>query len=370
MGLLESSIMIGDVEVSNRLVMPPMATKFAGEDREVTDKLIKYYRKRADGGAGMVIVEATNVAPEGRFIEKMLEINDDSSIQGLWRLSSAIKDGGAKAFIQLAHGGSRSRESFNQGYEVVSPSSVPFVDDLVPTPLSGEGIAEIVESFTNAALRAVKAGYDGVEVHAAHMYLLSQFLSPSTNKRTDEYGTVRTRIVEEIIHGIKKKAGSDFPVICRINGYEDMPEGLTNEDAKKHAIALEKSGVDALHVSGYLAPEKGYSGKAFKNLESHAGDGYLVTYAAGVKSVVNVPVITVGRIRDIGLAERIIEDGSADMVAVGRGYIADAGIARKWLEGRPEEVTTCTVCGRCAKDLMEGPHITCPVNPALGTEDE
>ena len=370
MMLSTTPINIGKLEVKNRFVMPPMVTKFANEKGEVTEKLIRYYQARAEKGAGTVIVEAAIVSPDGRFLPKQLEIHDDRYVDGLKRLSSAIKGDGAAAFIQLAHGGSRALEAHRQGFKVVSASSVSLEEGIIPSALSPEGLEEAKQSMITSAMMASTAGFDGVELHCAHLYLLSQFLSPKTNKREDGYGTSRTRIVEEIIHEIKGSIGRDFPVICRINGIEAVSEGLTTEDAKGIAMRLEKSGADCIHVSAMDLPEKGGSGQPLASPDRHFEDGPFVPYAAAVKSVVKIPVIAVGKVVSPEHADSILQDEAADMVAIGRGYIADPQVIRKWFEGRADDVNACTLCNGCLTDLRKSPEseIGCPVNPDLGEE--
>jgi len=372
---------IGKLEIGNRFVLPPMVTKFATREGEVTEQMVRYYSARSLGGAGLIIVEAANVSPEGKLLDTQLEVGDDRCIQGLERLSMAIKKEGARAFIQLAHGGARAEVSRLGGFEVVSASPVS-VDEVpdppwsIPKPLSRKGIKEMVQSFIRAASRAYEAGFDGIEVHCAHLYFLSQFLSPRTNKRKDEYGTKRTRIVEEIVQGIKGSVDKDFPVICRINGIEEMQGGVSLKDARENARSLEEGGADGIHVSAFVMPGVGIQGsgklisepgKLLSEPESSFKDCPFVPYAENVRSAVKIPVIAVGKIMTLGQAERIIAEGAADMIAVGRGQLADPHLVRKWLEGRSDEVNKCTVCGRCSRELGK---INCPVNPGLGTENE
>ena len=370
MSLSATPINIGEIEAKNRFVMAPMVTKFATKNGEVTDRLIEYYRARAAGKAGTIIVEAAIVSHDGRFLPKQLEIHDDRYVDGLKRLSSAIKGDGAAAFIQLAHGGSRALEAHRQGFEVVSASSVALDEGIIPRALSREGLEEVKQSMVTSAMMASAAGFDGVEIHCAHLYLLSQFLSPKTNKREDEYGISRTRLVEEVIMEIKGSVGKGFPVICRINGYEEVPDGLTLEGAKDNARNLEKVGADCIHVSAIALPGKRSSEDITASPDRNFEDAPFVESASGVKSVVKVPVIAVGKITSQELSEKILKDGSADMIAIGRGYLADPNITKKWLEGRHDEVNECVLCNRCITDLSDSPEgaITCPMNPDLGSE--
>ena len=372
MSITEEPITIGRVEVKNRFVLPPMVTKFATDKGEVTEKLIRYYQVRAGGGAGLIIVEASNVSPAGRFLWKQIEVHDDRYTAGLERLSYAIKSEGAKAFIQLNQGGTSPVVTHDQTLEEINASSVDLSDGFIPRPFSRDEIKEAEQSFVNAAFRAYEAGFDGVELHCAHMYLLCQLLSPMTNKRADEYGSERTRLVTDIIDKIKNVTGDDFAVICRINGFESMPEGLTVEDAVANARGLEKGGADGIHVSAQVKLSKWGPEDNTACPNRHFDEGTFVPYSRAVRSAVDIPVIAVGRIAEMGLAKSILEEKAADMIAVGRGYIADPEIINKWQDGRDEEVNKCILCNKCLSALLdtrEG-EIICPVNPALGTEEE
>ena len=370
MSITDEPITIGRVEVKNRFVLPPMGTKYATEKGEVTEKLIRYYQVRAGGGAGLIIVEAANVSPAGRFLWKQLEIHDDRYIAGLERLSSAVQEEGVKVFIQLNQGGASPAVTHDQTLEEINASSVSMSDAFIPRTLSRDEIEKAERSFIKAGVRAYEAGFDGVELHGAHMYLLCQLLSPRTNKRVDEYGSERTRAVTQIIDGIKDNTGDDFAVICRINGFESMPGGLTVEDAVSNARGLERGGADGLHVSALIRTKKGGPEDSTPCPDIHFEDGTFLPFSRAVSSAVDIPVIAVGKIGSLALAENILKEKIADMVAVGRGYIADPEIIKKWQESRHDEVNNCIYCNKCLKVLMKTPEdeIICPVNPGLGSE--
>ena len=222
MKLLFSPFRLGGITLRNRVVLAPTSTSFATSDSKVTDKLIRYYEKRARGGAALLIVEPGVVSPRGKLFERSMGIYEDSAIELLSELTGAVKKHGAAAVIQLCHSGPKARSKFVGG-DVLTPSGIPVYKGEPAHELSREEILSIEEDFIKAAGRALKAGFDGVEVHAAHMYLLSSFLSPLTNCRTDEYGQTtagRARIVTEIISGIKKEFGESLLVGVRFNGKE------------------------------------------------------------------------------------------------------------------------------------------------------
>jgi 2,4-dienoyl-CoA reductase-like NADH-dependent reductase (Old Yellow Enzyme family)/thioredoxin reductase len=367
--LFEATI-IAHVELRNRLVMPPMNTNYATADGSITQRHIEYYRERAHGGVGLVIVEGAFVNPIGRGASNQISLTDDKKIGGLSKLVEAIHAEGAKAAIQLYHGG-RQASSLILKAQPVSASDVPckLVGE-TPRPLSLEEIDETIGAYAEAARRVKEAGFDFVEIHAAHGYLVNQFLSPVTNLRKDKYGgdlTGRTRFLLEIIQRIKKRGGENFPIICRMNGDDYFDGGLTLAEAKKIAQVLEKAGVNAIHVSGGIYDSANGESTAPMWLPR----GFMVPLAQGIKSVTHVPVIAVGRINDIKLAEEIIAKGQADLVSMGRALIADPEAPRKAMEHRAEETRPCIACNEgCINMLFLSKPATCVLNAAVGKEEE
>jgi len=357
---------IAGVQIRNRLVMPPMGTGYASEDGEVTDRLIYYYEARARGGVGLVIVEATCVDyPVSAIVPHQLRVDGDRFIPGLSRLVERIHAHGAKVFLQLFHAGRVARSSVS-GMQPVAPSPIPAPRGEMPRELSREEISEVVSKFAQAALRAQKAGFDGVEVHGAHQYLITQFLSPWSNKRQDEYGGElkgRARFLLEIIGAIKELVGPDYPVACRINGQEFGVEGITPEEAQELARFLEGVGVAAIHVSAF-----GY-GHPIMWASTPAVPGFLLPLAEGIKRRVGVPVIAVGRITP-QLAEEALAQGRADFIAMGRALIADPELPNKLAAGNPEDIRPCTGCVECRDGLLLHQALSCSVNPAVGREEE
>lgn len=367
---LFESVGIGDMELRNRLVMPPMGTNFAAEDGSVTQRLIDYYRERARGGVGLVIVEGAYVHPLGKGSSQQMSLTDDDKIPGLSALAKAIQAEGAKAAVQLFHGG-RQVTSMILGTQPVSASDVPcMLVRETPRPMTLEEIEETIEAFGEATRRIKDAGFDAVEIHAAHGYLINQFLSPLTNLRKDKYGgdfEGRTRFLVEIIQRIREKAGEDFPIICRMNGDDYYEGGLTLEDAKRIAQVAEKAGVDAIHVSGGIYDSEYGESTAPMWLPR----GFMVPLAQGIKEVVKIPVIAVGRINDIKLAEEIVDKGQADLVSMGRALIADPELPKKAMENRLGEIRPCIACNEgCINMLLFMKSVTCVLNAAVGREEE
>lgn len=357
---------IGNVEVRNRLVMPPMGTSYATEGGEVTERLIRYYEARARGGVGLIVVEATCVDyPLSAIIPRQLRIDEDRFIDGLSRLVEALHSHGAKVFLQLFHAGRVARSEL-AGQPPVAPSPIPAPGGETPRELSREEIRQIVDKFAQAALRAQKAGFDGVEIHAAHQYLITQFLSPWSNKRQDEYGgdlNGRARFLLEIVRAIRESVGGRCPVTCRINGQEFGVDGITPDEAEELARFLEKAGVTAIHVSAF-----GY-GHPIMWASTPVLPGFLLPLAERIKKRVKIPVIAVGRITP-ELAEAALVEGKADFIAMGRALIADPELPNKLAAKNLEDVRPCTGCIECRDGLLLHQSLSCSVNPTVGKERE
>lgn len=358
---------IGSLELKNRLVMPPMATNYAAKDGSVTDRQIDYYEERAKGGAGLVIVEISCVdAPIGKGTMRQIVIDHDRFIPGLSKLAKAIKRHGAKAAIQIHHAG-RQTSSKITGHQPVAPSPVPVLGGEQPRELTLEEIAALIIRFAEAADRAEKAGFDGVEIHGAHGYLISEFLSPLSNHRQDAYGgslEKRARFLLEVIKAIRVKVGRDYPVWCRLSGMEIGADGgITVEETQTVAQQAEKAGVDAIHVSAHTV------GPARRPPMAQPPCSF-VPLAEAVKKVVSVPVIAVGRIPP-EFAEEVIRDGKADFVSMGRELLVDPYLPQKAESGKPEDIRPCIYCLTCLDSMnwrREG--VCCVVNPTLGRERE
>lgn len=320
---------IGNLVLKNRIVMPPMATNLAGPNGEMTDHLIAYYEERAKGGTGLIIVEFTSIEYElGIGLLNQLRIDGDRYIAGFHRLANVVHKYGAKLFVQLHHAGRQSNSLLTGGRQIVAPSPVTCaVIDEEPRELTTSEVKELVNHFVMGAVRCQAAGIDGVELHAAHGYLINQFLSPNTNLRTDEYGGSfenQMRFLKEIVWGIREKCGSNYPVTVRLSVDEFDEGGMTVELSKEVSRYLENIGVDGLHASAanYNSMDKLIESMLYEQ-------GWRVYLAEALKEVVRIPVIAVGVIREPEFAEKVLAEGKADFIAIGRGHIADPEWAKK-----------------------------------------
>jgi 2,4-dienoyl-CoA reductase-like NADH-dependent reductase (Old Yellow Enzyme family)/thioredoxin reductase len=359
---------LGPMELRNRIVMPPMVTRYGDKDGNVTERTRRYYEARARGGAGLIVVEATSVEQRGQISPNQLKIIDDRFILGMRELVDTIHRHGAMAAIQLHHGG-RTAKSELALTQPVAPSPIPMPGEETPRELTIAEIKEIVVSFAEAAVRAKKAGFDGVELHAANNYLIAQFISSSSNKRQDSYGGElrnRVRFLIEIIETIKVAVGRDFCVWPRMNGREYGVEGGTTlGDAKQIAKMAQDAGADAIHVrsAGPAAPDR-LPSRTFRPATT-------ADLAESIKKVVTVPVIASGMITPEA-GESLIAEGKADLVAIGRGLLADPELPNKGSAGRIGDINPCILCNNCGNDLRT-PSLTgirCTVNAALGKEAE
>ena len=354
---------IGTLELKNRLVMPAMNSHYADEEHHFTEQALNYYGERALGGFGLLITEFLCVSEEGLAYPMQAAIYDDRFIPSLSRLTERIHQNGGKIFAQLHHGG-RMQGKGSTSLPAVGARAIPDASNMVPVhQLGTEEIPGVVQKFLDAALRAQKSGFDGVEIHGAHGYLLAQFLSAGVNKRTDCYGgsiTNRARIVCEIIRGIKAACGQDFPVSVRTSGDEGYKGGNTIEAAAAQCRLFEEAGADAVHVSHGIAIHSYFS-------ES----GFNLKYVRRVKEVVSIPVIGVGRLNDPALIASALESGDLDFAALGRESVCDPHLPEKIREGRLDEILTCTGCmQRCLypASFEEGFGISCMINPFSGKE--
>jgi 2,4-dienoyl-CoA reductase-like NADH-dependent reductase (Old Yellow Enzyme family)/thioredoxin reductase len=322
--------------------------------------------KRIKGGVGYITFEHTGVLKQGRAFPNMALIDSDQHIPPFKKLVEAIHKEDGKIVVQINHAGRQTSASIT-GSPIVAPSAIPCpVRNEMPRELSHEGIQNIVEAFGQAAWRVKEAGADGVEIHMAHGYLINQFLSPFSNKREDEYGgdaDRRMRLALEVLRTVRNKVGPDFPVLCRLSADEYVEGGLKIEDSKEIAKALERNGADALHISACVAVS-GY----LNHPPYYAEEGVFAHLAQGIKSIVSIPVIAVGRIRTPALANQILEEKKADLISMGRALIADPDLPTKALQGRTEEIIPCISCNRCILSIRKG-ALQCAVNPETGREE-
>ncbi len=362
---LFSPVGLGSMEVRNRLVMPPMSVNFGVDEHGfVTERHWTYLALRAMAGTGMIVVGGGAVHPDGLDLPKMPPVWDDRFIPGLSRLASEVKKHGARIGLQLLHGG---RQAFHG--RRVAPSALPALAVVkgVPRELARDEIKDLVVCHAEAARRSRESGFDFVEIHAAHGYLISEFLAPNANRRRDEYGGTfenRVRFLLEILAAIKHRCGSDYPVGVRYNGEDYVTGGWTLDEAVKLGSLLEAAGADWLHVSAGV-----YGSMPVTIPSMYEPFGCFVHLAEAVKKAVTIPVIAVGRIKDPAMADRLIAEGRADLVAMGRAHLVDAELASKAAQGRLQELRPCIGCCRgCIEQVLALNEATCVMNPELGRE--
>ncbi len=368
--MLFTPLQIGPLELKNRIVMAPMATHYADETGAVTERLKNYYLERARGGVGLIIVESGYIDPLGRGGMRRMGLHEDRLIPGLKGLVDAIHAEGGKISSLLHHAGRQINIENTRGQYPVSASSLPSgMEAVVPRTLKVQEIEELVEGFGQAARRSLAAGFDAIVIHAAHGYLIHQFLSPLSNIRRDRYGgtfTRRLRFLQEIVLRCQESLGKDYPLMVRISASEFIPGGITLKDGQKIARRLEEWGVKAIHVSG------GTHDTVEMEIQPMAiPRGCLVHLAEGIKKAVRIPVGTVGKIMEPKMAEEILRQGKADLIAMGRALLADPEFPQKARDGRFEDIRPCIACLQgCRDHLYQGLPITCLVNPRAGMEEE
>ncbi len=312
MSKLFASFILKDLEIKNRIVMAPMCMYSADNDGIAKEWHLLHYASRAIGGVGLIIQEATAVESRGRISANDLGIWDDSQIEMLKKIVNAVKNNGAKMGIQLGHAG-RKCEAENE--RIIAPCAIAFSEEYrVPSEMKKEEIQQVVEAFKEAAKRCVEIGYDVIEIHGAHGYLINQFLSPVTNKRTDEYGGSlenRTRFLKQVIHGVRQYWPMEKPLMLRVTAEDYVEEGNHPEDLAKIINLVKDEGVDLVNVS---------SGGVI-SVAPNAYQGYQVKYAEVIKEKTLLPVVAGGLIIDPHMAEEILQNKRADMVFLGRALL-------------------------------------------------
>ncbi len=346
--VLLTPLVLGSLTLSNRFVRSATQDYMALDDGEVTDRQVGLFRALAEGEVGLIISGHAYVHPLGKAGPNQIAIFDDRFVPGLSRIAEAVHAcSSSRVFVQLAHAGRQTKKKYVGGTPV-SPSAVPDpVSKVDPREMSPAEIEALIGDFVRAGIRARGAGFDGVQLHAAHGYLLSSFLSPHTNRRTDAWGGLlanRVRVVVEILRGLKAGAGRDFPVIIKLNTTDFLADGLSLDDAVLAARALEAEGLDGIEVSGGMA-EAG-KGSVWTGLRAEADEGYFVENAAAVKRAVRIPVSGLGGIRTLASAERFVDAGLVDLVSMSRPFIRDPFLVRRFREGAVDR-SDCISCNKC-----------------------
>ena len=364
---LFSPIQINRLEIKNRVAYPSLGLLYS-KNGKLNDRYFNYFRERANGGAGLVTVGPVGVDFIGSGAIALSLAHDDA-ISDFKKLAGIIKDGGARAWVQLFHAGAYSHPMFVDGQQPIAPSAIySRYSQTTPREMTLEDIRQVQEAFTRAAERAMEAGFDGIEILASAGYLITQFLSPRTNKRSDDYGGSfenRVRFPRELIERVRKRLGSEYPLTIRMAGNDFVRDSNTDTETPEFAKIYEQAGVDAINVTG------GWHESRVPQLPMHLPRAAFAFLALNVKKAVSVPIIASNRISDPDSAERIIKDGYADMVNLGRVLIADPEWPRKALEGRVNEIRPCVGCSQgCTDEVFNGRPVFCVGNARAGFEGE
>jgi len=372
---LLSPIRIGDMQLKNRIVMSPMTTNYGNEDQTPSQRLIDFLVERAKGGVGLITVEVCTVDVKQKYQPQSLTLGGDEFIESHKKLTDALHQYGVKVQPQITHPGPESMCSMYSGEQAIGPSVCLGASTGWPSrALEIDELDGIVELYAQAARRARDAGYDGMELHAAHGYmLLGTFLSPWKNKREDEYGAQtienRTRLLLRVIKRIKEVAGKSFPITLRCSGFERVAGGRDSYDMARIAPMLVEAGIDAFHVSGGVSDvlvSQIVCGNEFPN-------GYNVPEAEAIKRVVDVPVMVVGRIHDPEYAEQILQQERADMIVLARPLLVDPQLPNKVAAGKLNDIRRCISCQNCIDSMLLWPmesKMACALNAASGREAE
>ena len=391
--LLASSAFIGKLQLKNKIVMAPMGSNFAGEDGHTTEQLESYYEERAKGGVGLIILETSAITwPAGASMPYMIGFSKDEFVSDLKSLTQRVHQHGAKIAAQLNHSGKIAQEDTIAG----RPIPVPSIPKSQPSDMFGlltqdeimnfikaggpdgkgpryhemtvDEIKEEIDNFAKAAKRAKMANFDAVEVHAGHGYLISSFLSPAVNKRTDQYGGTpekRAQFLVEVIEAIKQEVSDDFPVLVRLDANEYRIEGgITPKDFLITSMLAEKAGADALDVSSYGNTSKGI---AFTEAPLVHEPGGFLKFARMAKDKVSIPIIAVGRV-ELDVAENGLKNNDFDFLAMGRKLLADPGLPNKILSGQEHLIRPCIYCYVCVSQIFINKPMMCAVNSQLGNE--
>ncbi len=384
---------IGSLNLKNRMIMAPMGSNFAEADGHCGERILAYYEERAKGGAAMLTMGVCSIAyPRGTAEPYQVGISHDQFIPGLKQLTERVHKHDAKIAIQLQHAGKTAVRDLAEGRELWVPSiPMPQKSDMMSSltlaelgafirPKAGtkpkirvmdkNDINQMIEWFAAAAERAVRAGFDGIELHAAHTYIIAGFLSAYTNKRDDEYGGPlenRARLLMEVIAAVRERVGMDFPVWLRLDAQElRMDGGITLDDCIAVAKMVEDAGLDAVHISAYANTN---SGDAFTEAPLVQKPAGFLDWAAEVKKHINIPVIAVGRLEQ-EVADRAIADGKCDYIAMARKLLADPELPKKIVENRPQDIRPCIYCYVCVSQIFVNERVKCAVNPMTGHESE
>ena len=369
---------IGTCEIRNRVAMTSMGNGLAEANGEASDALIRLYEERAKGGIGLILTEFTRVDPNsGKCNPCQLCAGDRIHVKSLQKMAERVHRHGGKIFVQLHHGGREAPPALNGGMIPFGPSEfINPVSGIMCRAMTQAEIKDMIAKFVNAAVNCQKAGIDGVELHAAHGYLLGSFVSPLTNRRQDEYGgsiEKNAQMVVEVVQGIKKACGKGYPVMVRINGSDFVEEGKSvfgvrgtvPEEAAQTAKILEEAGADAIDVSCSV-----YITVPNMIEPNYYDEGWRKNLAKTVKANVNIPVLAVNTVKHPETAEALLAEGVSDFVGVSRGHFADPEFCKKAKAGREDLIRKCMGCMECNRSVVLDGQLSCAANPRVGRECE
>lgn len=362
-------LQIGPMRVNNRFMVPPMSNNFANASGELSERSLAYYLERAKGGFGLITIEATVIDPTAKGGPKKHCLFDDSQIEALKKVVDSCHVYGSKIMVQLQQAGPEGSAKA-AGHPLKSASRVQASSTKdIPLEMTTEQIYELVELYGDAALRALKAGVDAIEIHMAHGYLVSSFISQQTNKRVDEFGGCfenRMRLPRLIVENIRNKVGHNMAILARINSSDEVLGGVSVEDAMAIVAYLEEIGIDGIDVSRSIHLKDEYMWAP-----TMIHQGFNLDHVKRIKDVVDIPVITVGRYNDPFLPELVIKKGYADMIAMGRQSIADPHFPNKVAGHKYDEISPCIACLQgCVGNMFAGKPIECLINPFVGYESQ
>jgi 2,4-dienoyl-CoA reductase-like NADH-dependent reductase (Old Yellow Enzyme family) len=359
---LFEEVVIGRIPLRNRIVRSATWEGMCEEDGAPTERLIALYEGLAEGGVGLIITGYAYVRPEGKQTLGKMGIHDDSLVTGLENVPRRVHGRGGRIVTQLVHAGGQANRNFS-GLPPVAPSavSVPYYPE-IPKELTPEEISDIVAAFGRAAGRAKEAGFDGVQLHGAHGYLINQFLSPLTNRRTDAYGGPRrnrSRFLSEVLHAVRVTVGGEYPVWIKLNGDDFLPGGFSLEEACQVARTLEEGGIDAIEVSGGTAASLGKT-PARTRIDAPEKEAYHRALAREIKARVRIPVGLVGGLRSPSVLEEILRAGEADFFSMARPLIREPGLVNRWSSGDRSKAR-CISCNGCVLPGFKEGGIYCVV---------
>lgn len=367
--LLFQPIQIGKLKLKNRMVFPPMNTNYSNENGAPMELMMDYYARRAKGGAGLVVVESTTIDPTSRNHGAQSQFSDTSYIPLYSKLVDKVHRYGAKVAIELTHFGADGTVS-SGGLEPAPSNVTSRGAQYAVREMTIDDIHAMQKQYVQAVVNAKSAGFDAVTFHAAHGNIMPEFFSTLYNKRTDWYGGSlenRARFAREIVEQTRAAVGPNFPLIMRISGDEYIEGGRTIEETVEICRIMEKAGIDCFDVSGGIQASYIFSIAPYNLPGLH---GFMMPSAKAIKEAVSVPVIGVGGVRDPELAEKFLEEGYADLIALGRSFIADPDFGIKAMAGRNKDIRPCLTCGNCFSEICCDRILTCTVNPETGREDD